>query len=108
MPFKKGNKEGKGPVKKRPNAPITATQCKTHYEQLCNRAALNDPEAFDSKDLLTLFKFEYEQLYGKAKESAEVKVEHSGELNHKAMPMIRELTANEWLMQFAPQGQPTH
>lgn len=108
MTFQKGNQEAKKKRRGRGESPVTAANCKKHYEKLCRLADNDNFLIFDPKDLVTLFKFEHDSLYGKARETLDAKVEHSGEVVNKTMPVIRELTAEEWLRQFAPADQPLH
>jgi hypothetical protein len=67
--FDKGNKPA--PKAKKKLSPITATFCKDHYEKLCGYA---EQGILEPKDLLALFKFEHDAMYGKAIE----RIEHTG------------------------------
>jgi hypothetical protein len=105
QPGECGNPKGAPKKATRRKSPVTASYCRTHYKQLCDLAEKEDWDLFEPRDLITLFKFEHDSLYGRAPES--VSVQHSGEITQRqSVPLITEMTAEQWLQQFAPSQTP--
>lgn len=71
------------PRRKKKQGGVTASLCDRHYELICDKAENGELE---NRDLITLFKYEYDQLYGKAVEQVQLTGKDGGPVEYVSRP----------------------